>query len=226
MTSKQSLYISLFIFVFSIYGCSLAGRSAFLQLENDSYWHSQEYGETYSDGGRICSFTYTSDSISLKVRTDLDGIELLRQPNYLRPEVYLWGPPFIAFVPNPFSILLLFPSSVQYEYTIWIEIQSRNKLLSIKPSDILFTRKDGKQIKQKSSCFWELNRTQSKWIADSISSSFQLLNNTVAVSITLSMSDDETKGFTMRFNTLIDNVPDLVVHRNSEWFYMPLTQLH
>jgi hypothetical protein len=226
MTNKFPFVVLLIFFVCSINGCSIAGRAAFLQLEDDSFWHSQEYIDTYSDGGKISTFSFNSDSLTLKVHTDRDGNVILRQPSYLRPELYFWGPPFVAFLPNPFSLSRLFPSSVQYDYTIWLEIQSRNKILSGNPSDIQFYSKDGTRIKQQSFCLWKLNPTRIKWIADSTSSSLQFLNDTVAVSIKLTLSDEEAKSLTIRFTDLFDNVPDLMVHRKTEWFYIPLTPIH
>jgi len=220
MCSQKYLFIA---FPLLFFGCSLAGKIGYLQMENSPRWCANVYYQAFSEPAKISSFRFDTDSLTVTIHTDHVGNMGTWQPQSLYKQTLLFGPPIFALVPNPFFFLqYIIPE--RSRYYIWCEFQSRTTPILVDPDKVHFFRLDNEPIIPKEKLIWRKDYFRSasyKWKTDSVATQALISNDTIAVSFGFNFTQEEVKGFKVNFQDFSETIPVLSTSLTSEWFYVP-----
>ena len=215
--------ILLILSLFLLSGCSFIGKVGYLtSADSTSAWTMTLYPDIYNwDYGKNATFYYRTDGLSLKVHTNQLGNRGLRQPWDLGIKTILFGPPFLAVVPNIIFLQNEYGRKYKEPFVVWIVFESSSSSIVLDSAQIKLTRLDSMRIYPKNVLVWKKDPICNgcKWTNDSTNFPLRIERDTLALSLEYEFSSTECEGFTLSFANEPNQIPRLSVKRQSEWFY-------
>jgi len=208
------------IFTTLFVGCSELDWVRYVELQDDSTWHTSGQRRV----GRSLGFTQSG------FQYDIEGLSITVRPEPLRSYVVLIGPPFVPII--PFIPIYLFPDNDLLQIEITIKDSQGDKILNLKEFQF-HTLQDSSNDSfdifiQKDSLQYTVWRRINLNLKDSSQYLLQCSNKPIALKFISKSPISKIDKMSIILNGIRKeekslHVPSLILIRRGKFYYEPMT---